>query len=135
MSKSFRMLIAAVAAAALLSAFASAQDEEKKKEDAKKPKHTIKQVMKEGLKGKSALNAKVLSGKATDKEKLALLDMYVSLVENKAPKGDDASWQKFAGTAALAAAKVAVGREGATKELKAATNCAKCHKAHKPPSK
>lgn len=121
--------IAAALMAVLLTAFAFAQDDEKKEE--KKPKHTIKEVMKKGLKGKESLNAKVLSGKATDKEKLALLDMYVSLVESKPPKGEAASWQKFAGTAALAAAKVAVGREGADKELKAATNCAKCHKAHK----
>lgn len=130
----FRTLIAAISAAAILSAFAVAQDEAKT-EEKKKPKHTIKEVMKKGLKGKEALNAKVLSGKATEKEKLALLDMFVSLVEAKPPKGDLASWQRFTGTAALAAAKVAVGREGATKELKAATNCAKCHKAHKPPSK
>lgn len=132
MSKSMKTLVTAVVAATILTAFAYAQDDEKKAEEKKKPKHTIKQVMKEGLKGKEALNSKVLSGKATDKEKLALLDMFVSLVEAKPPKGDNASWQKFAGTAALAAAKVAVGREGATKELKAATNCAKCHKVHKP---
>jgi hypothetical protein len=34
-----------------------------------------------------------------------------------------------------AAAKVAVGREGAMVELKTATNCKKCHDAHKPPKK
>lgn len=135
MSKTVQALsIAALALA--ISAIAVAQTEDDKKEEAKKPKHTIKEVMKKGLKGgKSSLNAKVLSGKASDKEKLELLDLYVSLVEAKPPKGEPASWQKFAGTAALAAAKVAVGREGAMKELKAATNCGKCHKAHKPPSK
>ena len=113
----------------LVGAFALAQDTEEGKTE--KPKHTIKQVMKEALKG-NALNKKVLSGDATDKEKLQLLDMYISLVESEPPKGDEASWQKFAGSAALAAAKVAVGREGAEVELKAATNCAACHKAHKP---
>lgn len=134
MSKTVQALLIALLAMAV-SAIAVGQTDDDKKEDAKKPKHTIKEVMKKGLKGKEALNAKVLSGKATDKEKLELLDMYVSLVENKPPRGEAASWQKFSGTAALAAAKVAVGREGAMKELKAATNCAKCHKAHKPPSK
>lgn len=133
MSKKLRVLLIAMMALAI-SAVAIGETEEKK-DEAKKPKHSIKEVMKKGLKGKDALNAKVLSGKATDKEKLELLDMYVSLVEAKPPKGEPASWQKFAGTAALAAAKVAVGREGATAELKAATKCAACHKAHKPPSK
>lgn len=127
MQKSLKLLVATVLSVAVLSAFAFAQDDEKAK-----PKHTIKEVMKGAMKG--GLNKKVLSGKASDKEKLELLDMYISLVENEAPKGDAASWQKFSGMAALAAAKVAVGREGGMKDLKAATNCAKCHKAHKPPS-
>lgn len=128
MAKSTRILLAALAAAVMLSAFAYAQGK-----DAAKPKHAIKDVMKDAMKG--GLNKKVLSGKATDKEKLELLDMFVSLVENEAPKGDQASWQTFSGTAALAAAKVAVGREDGLTALKAATNCAKCHKAHKPPAK
>ena len=129
MGKSIRVVVIAMLSLSI-GAFAFADD---KDADAKKPKHSIKDVMAKALKGK--LNKKVISGDATEKEKLELLDMYISLVENKAPKGDAASWQKFSGAAALAAAKVAVGREGATKELKTATNCAKCHKAHKPPAK
>ena len=78
------------------------------------------------------LNKKVLSGEASDQEKLELLDLFISLTENDAPSGDQASWNKFASTAAMAAAKVAVGRDGAMDELKAATNCKKCHDAHKP---
>ena len=89
--------------------------------------------MKGAMKG--GLNKKVASGKATPEEKLALLDMYVSLVENKPPTGEEGSWQKLAGGAALAAAKVAVGREGAEKELKAATTCKSCHDPHKPKKK
>lgn len=122
MPKSVRIVVAIAAA----SAFAIAQDSE----EAPKAKYTIKEVMKGAM--KEGLNKKVIGGKATSEEKLALLDMYISLVENKAPKGEAASWQKYAGAAALAAAKVAVGREGAEQELKTATNCAKCHKAHKP---
>ena len=98
MQKSLKLLVATVLSVAVLSAFAFAQDDEKAK-----PKHTIKEVMKGAMKG--GLNKKVLSGKASDKEKLELLDMYISLVENEAPKGDAASWQKFSGMAALAAAK------------------------------
>lgn len=128
MQKSLKMLVAATLSVAVLGAFAFAQDSEEAK-----PKHTIKEVMKGAMKG--GLNKKVLSGKASDKEKLELLDMYISMVENEPPKGDAASWQKFSGMAALAAAKVAVGREEGVKELKAATKCAGCHKAHKPPAK
>lgn len=131
MSKFVKSFTVSVAALALLSVFAVAQEKEEAKKEKPKAKHTIKEVMKKGFKGKEALRAKVLSGKASDKEKLALLDMFVSLVENKPPKGDAASWQKLAGTSALAAAKVAVGREGAIDELKKATNCKSCHDAHK----
>ena len=58
-----------------IGAFAFADD---KDADAKKPKHSIKDVMAKALKGK--LNKKVISGDATEKEKLELLDMYISLV-------------------------------------------------------
>ena len=93
------------------------------------PKHTIKDVMKTAH--KDGLLKKVLAGDASQEEKLILLDNYISLVECEPPKGDMQSWQNLAGRAALAAAKVAVGREDSTDELKAATNCAACHKAHK----
>lgn len=112
-------------AAAMVAPFAIADDG-----DEAKPKHTIKEVMKVALKG--GLQKKVLSGDATDEEKKQLLDMYVSLVESKPPKGEMSSWHNLAGGAALAAAKVVVGREGALDELKAATNCKACHSQHKP---
>lgn len=96
--------------------------------DEAKPKHSIKEVMNVQKKG---LLKKVISGEATAEEKVQLLDLYVSLVENKPKKGDMASWHTLAGTAATAAAKVVVGREGAEKELEAATNCKACHSVHK----
>ena len=98
-------------------------------EQQSEPKHTIKDVMKTAH--KDGLLKKVLAGDASQEEKLILLDNYVSLVECTPPKGDMDSWHRLAGQAALAAAKVAVGREGATDELKVATNCAACHKVHK----
>lgn len=101
------------------------------KDEEKKPKHTIKEVMKEQKKG--GLLPKVISGEASDEEKKQLLDMYISMLEAKPPKGDMNSWQKLAGASALAAAKVVVGREGAIDELKKSGGaCAACHKAHKP---
>jgi hypothetical protein len=101
-------------------------------EGAAQPKHTIKEVMKNAnAGGAKSLLKKVTSGKATQEERLVLLDHYISLVENKPPKGDMDSWQTLAGRAALAAAKVAVGRDGATAELDTATNCKACHSVHK----
>ncbi len=94
-----------------------------------KPKHTIKEVMKTAH--KDGLLKKIMSGDASQEDKLVLLDNYISLVESEPPKGDMESWQILSGKAALAAAKMAVGREGAAAELKAATNCAACHKVHK----
>lgn len=98
-------------------------------EDKKAPKHTIKEVMK--IAHKDGLLKKVLGGDGTDEEKKALLDAYVSLVENTPTKGDIESWHQLAGKAALAAAKVVVGRDDSLKELETATNCKACHDIHK----
>lgn len=111
--------------AATYSVFAADGDGEEKK-----PKHTIKQVMKVGH--KDGLLKKVLGGEASDDEQKQLLDLYVSLVENEPEKGDTESWIRLAGGSVLAAAKVVTGREGAVAELKTATNCKACHSAHKP---
>ena len=98
-------------------------------DDEKKPAHTIKEVMKVGH--KQGLLKKVIAGDASQDEKKKLLDLYISMLEAKPKKGDNTSWQKLAGGSALAAAKVVVGRDGATDELKAATNCKACHSVHK----
>ena len=101
-----------------------AEDEEKPKS-----KYTIKEVMKNV--NKDGLLKKVVAGDATQEDKVKLLDNYIALVETKPEKGDNASWQRLAGGAALAAAKVVVGRDGAIEELKVASNCKACHSVHK----
>ncbi|MCU0961753.1 MAG: hypothetical protein MUF48_16790 [Pirellulaceae bacterium] len=93
------------------------------------PKHTIKDVMKQAH-GAKLLN-KVVDGSASKEEKDQLLDLYISMIENKPPKGDSDEWLMKSGRLILASAKVAVGREKATDELKAASNCKACHDAHK----
>ena len=93
------------------------------------PKHTIKEVMKQAH-GAKLLN-KVVDGSASKEEKDQLLDLYISLIDNKPPKGEENQWIMNSGRAILAVARVVVGREGATEELKAATNCKACHDAHK----
>jgi hypothetical protein len=123
----WKKIVAATLAASVCACFVTvsrAQDEE-----APKPKHTIKEVMKAH---KGGLLKKLVAGEGTAEEKKMFLDMSISLLEAKPPKGEMNSWQKLAGGQALAAAKLVVGREGAEDELKKATNCAACHKPHKP---
>ncbi|MCY2980407.1 MAG: hypothetical protein NTU79_17210 [Planctomycetota bacterium] len=90
-------------------------------------KKTIKEVMKAGLAGNTSLLNKVLGGDASAEEKMKLLDLYIDLVENDAPKGDETEWKMMAGMAMLTAAKVVAGREGAIDELKKASDCKSCH--------
>jgi hypothetical protein len=103
-----------------------------------KPKHAIKDVMKgahvapEG--GGKSLRDRVIAGDASDEEKRQLLDLYISLLENQPPRGEAEACHQKAGAVALAAAKIVVGREGAEQELTKATNCAACHREHKPPT-
>lgn len=103
--------------------------------DEAKPKHTIKEVMKAVHGEGSTLHKNIVAGTGTAEEKQQLLDLYISLFEGKPPKGDEDSWKTLAGKAALAAAKVVVGREGAIEELKAASNCKACHSVHRPAKK
>ena len=92
-------------------------------------KYSVKQIMK--IAHKDKLLNKVTSGKASAEEKTKLLDLYISMLENKPKKGDEESWHKLNGALILAAAKVTVGREGAVAELKKASNCKACHSVHK----
>jgi hypothetical protein len=97
--------------------------------DTKKPKYTISEVMKEAH-GKKLLN-KVVGGSASKEEKDKLLDLYISMVENRPGKGEQQAWLMKSGRLIVAAAAVAVGREGAETELKAASNCKSCHDVYK----
>ncbi len=94
-----------------------------------KPKYTIKQIMKDGLKG--GLAKKVVGGEATDKEKIQLLDYAIALYETKPKKGDPASWTKLTGNLVTAAAKVAIDPKAGTEALGKAVNCKACHNKHK----
>ena len=102
-------------------------------EEGAKAKHSIKEVMQGAHKSK--LLEKVVKKKASQEEKLELLDHYVSLAENKPLKGDPASWEKKTNAIVLAAAKAAVGRDDGTELLQKVTNCMACHREHRPPAK
>ena len=94
-----------------------------------KPKYTIKQIMKDGLKG--GLAKKVIEGKATSHEKIQLLDYTIALYETKPKKGDPVGWTKLTGDFVAAAAKVAIDPKAGTAALGKAVNCKACHNKHK----
>jgi hypothetical protein len=104
-----------------------------------KPKFTIKEVMKgahmPAKEGEKSLRDIVLGGKATPEQKQQLLDFYISLAENEPPKGDKEAWAKKTNAVVLGAAMIVVGRDNGVEVLTKATNCAACHKDHKPPAK
>lgn len=89
----------------------------------KKPKFEIKEVMAKAMKG--GLCKKVADGKATDEEKKELVELFEALAANKPPKGELSDWK--AKTKAL----VDAAKAGDGSKLKAAANCAACHKLHK----
>ncbi len=93
-------------------------------------KHSVKEVMKLAN-AKGGLLSKVVEGKASDDEKKQLLDLYVDMAEGEPKKGDTSEWKIHAGNAALSAAKVVLGREGAVDELKKASDCMACHSKFK----
>jgi hypothetical protein len=88
-----------------------------------KPKYTIKEVMKEAMKG--GLCKKVATGKASKEEKDKLLEMFKALTQNKPPKGESDSWK----TKTDALVSAANGDDG--KALGKAANCMACHEVHK----
>lgn len=74
---------------------------------------------------------KVATGKATEEEAKQLHEFYEKLAKLKPTKGEQASWTAKT-TALVAAAKAAVDKEeGFKAKLRAASDCAACHSAHK----
>jgi hypothetical protein len=92
-------------------------------------KYTIKQVMKEAH--KDGLLKKITEGEPSRADKEKLLDLYVSLWEQKPPSGEEASWAKKTGELVVGAAKVVLGKEGSQAALKSSVNCKACHDTHK----
>ena len=103
-----------------------------------KPKYAIKEVMKGAhtppRPGEKSLRDVVLAGDATPEQKQQLLDFYISLAENEPPKGDKEAFAKKTAPVIIGAAMIVVGRENGADVLRKATNCAACHKDHKPPA-
>ena len=91
------------------------------KTDKKEP--TVKEIMAKAH-GKDGLRGKVMSGKATNEEKKALIDLYTALAALKCPKGEEASWKE------KTEAVVKLVKSDDPKDLKK-IDCKGCHQAHK----
>ena len=103
--------------------------------DAKKPKHTIKEVMKEVHKGDDNIGKRVSKGAASKEDIAKMVEYYESLPANEPPRGEKASWAAKTGKLVAAAKAVKAGTPGALDQYKDATNCKACHSEHKPEDK
>jgi cytochrome c553 len=92
----------------------------------------IKDGMKTFHKGDTALIKKVVAGQATDEEIKSLQAYYKSIVAEKPPLGDEASWKDKTAALNKAVDEVAAKDPNGIAHLKEATNCKACHSVHKP---
>ncbi len=95
---------------------------------------TIEKVMKEGLKGDTSPMAMVLDGSASADETKSLAALVKTLQGTKAPKGEQADYEKRVTELIAALDAVAAGdkAESAIGRLEKAQNCKSCHSEHKP---
>ena len=89
---------------------------------ADEPKYTIKQVMKEAMKG--GLCDKVAKGEGSKEDKEKLVEMFTAMGQNTPPKGDKGDWDKLCAKL-VADAKAAQKAEG--KSAIKSANCKACH--------
>jgi hypothetical protein len=111
--------------------FSASAQKDDDKDDKKKPKYTIKEVMKKAHAGKDAILTKVKAGKASAEEMKQLVAMYEALEVNKPPRGEEKEWAKRTKALVKAANATAKDEKEAKELLTKATNCKSCHDAHK----
>ena len=98
----------------------------------KKPKYTISEIMKAINKGDDNVCKRVAQGKASKEDFAKLVEYYEDLPLNKAPKGEQKSWEEKTAALVKAAKAVKAGEPDAVAKFKEAVNCKACHSAHKP---
>ncbi len=96
-----------------------------------KPKYSMEEIMKTGMKGDTSTLKKVVDGVATDAEKKQLVEYCKALTQQEPAKGDAASWKTKTAALLAAAEKVAAGDKAAIAVLKETSNCKACHSVHK----
>ncbi len=99
---------------------------------ADKPKHSIKEVMEQGFKGKTSAAARVGKGEGTKDDFKLLAELTRDLPLNTPEMGDAKAWKTKTTALAAAAKALADGKAGALEQWKEAANCKACHTDHKP---
>jgi hypothetical protein len=116
-----RGLFAAAAAMFALILIVIGNAEAVQDKDKKEP--TVKEIMVKAH-GKDGLRKKVMSEKASNDEKKALIDLYTALAASKNPKGDEKDWKARTKTV------VDLVKSGTPSDL-GKIDCMGCHKAFK----
>lgn len=127
--RTYRTALLSVFAVALVVAGLSVRELAAQDQDDKKPKYTVKEVMKKAFKG--GLVRKVAGGRAAEKEQQTLIAMLEAISKAKVKKGDEKSWKEKTSLLLTAAKEVKKGEKGAGAKLIKAANCKACHTKHK----
>lgn len=91
---------------------------------------TTKDVMKAAMKGDDSLFKKVCTGKGSDADAVKLYNCLKNMAGQKAPKGDQAAYDKKVEALLKAAEDVSKGGKD-LQTLSQAGNCKACHTDHK----
>ncbi len=94
-------------------------------------KASIKDVMKAAMKGENSLFQKVCKGQGTEADAQKLANCLKNLEGAKAPKGDQAAFERKVAELVKAASDFAGGNKQAQSVLQRAGNCKACHSAHR----
>ncbi len=121
-----RFLVLSIVAGLLFTGFGFAPGAEPPPRDDVEIKDVMQEVMKGGL------LRKAMKDDASLEDRMRVLDMFVSLSESEALKGDADEWNAATSDVLTSYAKFLVGREGGAEAVKAATNCKSCHDRFKP---
>ena len=103
--------------------------------EGKKPKYSVKEVMKEIHKGEDNIGKRVAKGVASKDDLAKMAEYYESLPLNEPPRGEMASWKEKAGAMVQASRALKAGQADAAALYKNAANCKACHNVHKPEEK
>ena len=128
MKSQARRILSNLSVAALLAAIAFAP---LAWAEAKKPKYSIKEVMKEIHKGDDNIGKRAVKGVASKQDIAKMVEYYESLPQNEPPRGEMASWKEKTEALVKASRALKAGEPGAVDSYKNAANCKACHTAHK----
>ena len=92
----------------------------------------IEDIMTSVMKGETSLYNRVAKGKGSDADAKRLATTLKGMEGTKAPKGDQATWERKVTALVKAAESVGGGNRQGLMALQNAGNCKACHSGHKP---